>query len=167
MMADPFPVLTIRQPWCWAIEHGKPVENRGWNMRHRGPVWLHAGARSRWDPAGEASPLVRDAWTRNCATSGHGGGWRLDRDTRALNFGAVSALAVVTGCHHADDCWLAGDEAGFPALCDPWAMHGQFHITLTDVRPLPDPVPWRGMPGLWRLPQHVDKAAREQLEVPS
>jgi hypothetical protein len=36
-------VLTIRQPWLWAIAHGtKRVENRPWRTHYRGPVLLHA-----------------------------------------------------------------------------------------------------------------------------
>lgn len=49
--------------------------------------------------------------------------------------------------------------------CDPWAVRGQFHWELDDVRPLPDPVPCRGALGLWRLPEDVEKAVREQLEA--
>lgn len=50
-------------------------------------------------------------------------------------------------------------------MCDPWAMSGQFHIELADVRPIPEPVPCRGMLGLWRLPEDVEKAVRGQLEA--
>lgn len=35
--------LSIRQPWAWAIIHaGKPVENRTWGTRYRGPLYIHA-----------------------------------------------------------------------------------------------------------------------------
>lgn len=37
--------LSIRQPWVWAVLHaGKPVENRCWSTRYRGPILLHASA---------------------------------------------------------------------------------------------------------------------------
>jgi len=46
-------VLTVRQPWAWAIIHaGKDVENRSWRTNHRGLLLIHAG--QRFDPAGEA-----------------------------------------------------------------------------------------------------------------
>ena len=35
--------LSIRQPWAWAILHGKPVENRTWPTRFTGPFLIHAG----------------------------------------------------------------------------------------------------------------------------
>ncbi|MBK8256457.1 MAG: ASCH domain-containing protein [Polyangiaceae bacterium] len=39
-------VLTIRQPWAWAIIWaGKDIENRTWNTHYRGPLAIHAGLR--------------------------------------------------------------------------------------------------------------------------
>jgi len=35
--------LSIRQPWAWAILHGKPVENRTWPTSYTGPIFIHAG----------------------------------------------------------------------------------------------------------------------------
>jgi hypothetical protein len=167
-VGERWPVLTIRQPWQWAIEHGgKPVENRSWRMGYRGPLWLHAGARSRWDRDGEFSPLVRQAWNawvrmRPDAACLLGGPVRI---CHLIRFSAVSALARVTGCHHASDCADSVAAFGGADLCDPWAADGQFHIELRDVRLLPEPVPCRGALGLWRLPEDVEKAARAQLEV--
>jgi hypothetical protein len=167
MEGERWPVLTVRQPWEWAIEHGKPVENRSWNVTYRGPLWLHAGARSRWDPAGAASPLVRLEWEQHVRRIP---GWpglpcsdvELGRKTTLMPFGAVSALVQVTGCHHATACPRSRSDAPWP-LCTPWSARGQFHIELADVRPLSEPVPCRGMLGLWRLPDEVEKAIRAQL----
>ena len=44
-------MLTIRQPWAWAIIHaGKDVENRSRNCSYRGKLLIHAG--QSVDPAG-------------------------------------------------------------------------------------------------------------------
>lgn len=41
-------VLSVQQPWAWAIVEGhKLVENRTWNTRYRGPVLIHAGVTVR------------------------------------------------------------------------------------------------------------------------
>jgi hypothetical protein len=48
-------------------------------------------------------------------------------------------------------------------MCTPWSARGQFHIELANVRPLADPVPCKGMLGLWRLPEDVEKLVRTQL----
>jgi hypothetical protein len=47
-------VVTIRQPWAWAIVYGgKDVENRRWRTSYRGPLLIHAGQNA--DPDPEAS----------------------------------------------------------------------------------------------------------------
>lgn len=44
MAAGEVRVLTVRQPWAWAIiQGGKDVENRSWPAKHRGPLLIHAG----------------------------------------------------------------------------------------------------------------------------
>lgn len=41
-------VLSIQQPWAWAIVEGhKRVENRTWLTPYRGPVLIHAGVTVR------------------------------------------------------------------------------------------------------------------------
>jgi hypothetical protein len=157
--------LTLRQPWAWAVLHGKTVENRTWRMSYRGPLAIHAGARSGWDRGGEWSYLVRgewDQWLRREVP-----GWpglpssdvELGRKTTLMPFGAIVALAEVTGCHHSDDCM---DAAGAYA-CSEWAAAGQFHITLAGVRPLAEPVACKGMLGLWTVPEPAESAIRDQL----
>jgi hypothetical protein len=35
--------ISIRQPWAWLIVNGyKPVENRTWATKYRGPILIHA-----------------------------------------------------------------------------------------------------------------------------
>lgn len=169
-MPETYPVLTARQPWAFGLLHGKPVENRTWEMRFRGKLWLHAGARSRWDTvAAQESTLIRSAWDAYVRTIPDWPGLpcsdvELNRKTTLMPFGAVAALMEVTGCHHADEC--SGQHfRRWRELCSPWAAYNQFHIEMTVIQELPEPVPCRGMLGLWRLPDDVEKAVREQLEA--
>jgi hypothetical protein len=155
----------VRQPWAFAWLHGKPVENRTRYMAHRGPLWLHAGARSRWDPYGAASPLVQRAWFDYLRSDPQLQGTpltsaaiALTQDNALMPFGAVTALAEVTGCHPSYHCQERGG-------CSPWAVAGQFHIEFTVSHVLAEPVECRGALGLWRLPDDVDGAARRQLPV--
>jgi hypothetical protein len=140
--------LSIQHPWGAAIAYGtKRVENRTWPA----PRWaieqmiaIHASKKpdiSARPPAGESWPMER-----------------------RMYLGAVIALAEVAGCHHSDECMLPANIALPGAGCSRWAVRGQFHIELANVRPLPDPVPCKGMLGLWRLPEDVEKAVRVQLE---
>ena len=145
--------LTIRQPWASAIAYGtKRVENREWRLSAKvvgEVIAIHAGKGHDLDaalPAGCRWPEV---------------------ETHSL--GAVIAVAEIAGCHPPGACVGGGTtgklgERGH-LWCSPWAMPGQFHIELTSVRPLPNPVPCRGMLGLWWLPEDVAEAVRAQLEA--
>ena len=169
-MGEHWPVLTVRPPWSWALLHGKDVENRTWSTDYRGSLLLHAGARSRWDPDGAASPFVRHEWDRHVRRIP---GWpglpfsdvELNRKTTLMPFGAVVAVAELVACHLSPD--FGGTCGATRTLCSPWAARDQYHWLLSDVRPLPEPVPCRGMLGLWRLPDDVERLVREQLEEES
>lgn len=165
-MAD-MRALTIRQPWLHAIAAGtKRVENRTW----RPPrlvigtvIALHAG--KSYDREAEF-PYGTEPPGRAAADS--------------LPKGAVVAVARLLNCHHAYYCehicpepddW--NPESDLPCtehdgacnnFCSPWAQEGQQHWLLDDVHVLPEPIPSKGMLGLWRLPVDVEQAVREQLK---
>jgi hypothetical protein len=81
--------LTLRQPWATAVaELGKRVENRTWRLPS-GYLWIHAGARSGWDPAGPAHPAFAAAWRQRHGDVGPAPG--------LVTFSAVVALVRVTG----------------------------------------------------------------------
>jgi ASCH domain len=164
-----WPVLTIRNPWCWAILHGgKTVENRSWKTSYRGPILLHAGARSGWDTAGAESPLVQEAWLAYLRTGPAAPvpltstAISLTRGNALMAFGAVVAVAELAGCHLSPD--FGGTCGATRPLCSPWAVRDQYHWLLEDVRPLAEPVPCRGALRLWRLPDDVEAAVRMQVE---
>lgn len=158
--ADPvparkIPTLTVHNPWALMLAlKVKPVENRGWKLGYRGPMWLHAG--KTWDDAGQRSPLVRDAWNELA-----GAGDVLEPGCPLIPSGAVTALLEVTGCCHSDDC--VNQQTG--ELCSPWAAYGQYHIQVTVTAVLPSPVPCRGMQKQWALPPDVETTARAQLRT--
>lgn len=175
-MTEPMRALTVRQPFAWAIAYGgKDVENWPRPLAYRGPAAIHAGLELHHPgffptqtPEGHAAAEALDA------LGGRGNCWNPRHHIQTalapvphpgLALGAVVAVAEIFGCHHADECMLP------PYLvvtgrtgCCPWAMRGQWHIELANVRPLPEPVPCRGMPGLWQLPEDVESAARAQIE---
>jgi len=140
--------LSIQHPWAAAIAYGtKRVENRTWAA----PRWaigqviaIHASKK----PDVSARPPAGESWP-----------------DRKMHLGAVIAVARIFGCHHGDECMLVESAVppGGRTGCSPWAFRGQWHIELADVRPLLHPVPCKGMLGLWRLPEAVEKAVRAQL----
>jgi hypothetical protein len=136
----------------WAIAFGsKRVENRTWSTPYRGLLAVHAGAGIDWD-------APEEAWAAAGLVpydGGPRGPWRA-----GLALGAVIAVADLAGCHDHRSPALA---RGGTRKCSPWAVSGAWHWELEDVRPLREPVPCRGMLGLWRPPEDEDRAVRGQL----
>jgi hypothetical protein len=153
--------LSIRQPWLWAIMHGKPVENRRkLTLPKSRLAWLHASRYDAWDPAGEFSDLVQATWQQVHGTA-------LVRGQAIMPFGAIVGLMESGGYHHAADC-VGTDSANgrrVTRLCTPWAARGQFHNEVARVYPLPEPVPCGGMLGLWPLPPAALEVVRYQLQA--
>lgn len=115
--------LTIRQPWAHAIiRDGKDVENR------------------TWAPPIAAMPF------RMAVHAGKGydgpGAYRGEPDRDALVFGAVIGDVIVAATHHADQCRCE---------CSKWAQPGQWHWMLVDPVAHDEPVPVKGMLGLWEF----------------
>jgi ASCH domain len=141
--------LTVRQPFAWAIaEGGKTVENRAWRttMEPGGLFAIHSAMQA-------GDPYQVPAFLR-------------DRDASpSAALGAVVAVVRLEGIHKA----LSGPGCTEGCPCSPWAIMkpGMRHWVLADSRPLARPVPCGGKLGLWRLPEDIEKAVREQLEAGS
>lgn len=149
MEAEPLRALSVRQPWAWAICHGKDVENRSRGTKHRGLLAIHASKSAPFKQDVE-DPRIVDLTVAN----------GLDDPSSAQ--GAVVAVAELVTCHLSPD--FGGTCGATRPPCSPWAERDVYHWQLANVRPLPEPVPCRGMLGLWRLPDEVEKAVRAQLE---
>jgi hypothetical protein len=138
-------VLTVRQPWAWAIIHGgKTIENRTAAWSYRGPVAIHAGAAI--SKRGLASRLVAGAWHRLY-------GW-WDPECVRLQTRVILGVIDLVGIHHAHE-----------GCCDsPWAeqayveaggktRRGLVHLELENPISfgfLTDPITAKGRLGLWR-----------------
>lgn len=143
----------MRQPWAWAIIHGgKDVENRTQAWTYRGPLAIHAGAQIS-ERGKEAVPRIV-----NEQRGGDGFGLYLG----ANHFSALIGTVDLVDVHVAHD-----------GCCEsPWAEReyreagGRLrkeiaHLVLENPRPLPEPIPARGMLGLWTPPPIV----LEQLQA--
>ncbi|EFQ84750.1 hypothetical protein HMPREF0063_10091 [Aeromicrobium marinum DSM 15272] len=171
-------VLTVRQPWAWAIIHGgKDVENRVRTLGpYRGPVAIHAGR--GW------SEHACQGWAMRTAVQSSELGYPADdsqtwaadsieRDDKRFVFGAVIGVVDLIGVHDSQDCYDADlrrlaelareDHPAFQAIpdaggggligrvrrCSPWAMDEHHHLMLENPRPI-EPIPATGRLGLWR-----------------
>lgn len=120
-------VLTVRQPWAWAIFHGKDIENRDWPTAYRGPVLIHAAAgctRREYDEA------------RAFMESVAGIGWQM------APVPAWSELqrGVILGKVDIHDCVTLS--------VSPWFM-GRYGFVLRRPVLLPEPIAIKGRLGFW------------------
>ncbi|MBO9555576.1 hypothetical protein [Cellulomonas sp.] len=146
-------VLTVRQPWAWAIVHGgKDVENRVRPLGpYRGLVAIHAAVRD----APNAPPTLEIAWQMWWGNEQNNG-----RDPGGQR-GHVIGVIDLVGEHTEQDCagYYGNDR------CTPWAMAGHRHLELANPRPLAIPVPARGRLGLWRPDDALSAAIEQQLAL--
>lgn len=159
-------ILTVRQPWAWAIIHGgKDVENRVRNIAgdYRGPVAIHVALK---DAAGVPYEPMWDAYSEfylPLVASTPGARFRQDVDGRGAIIGVVDLVDVhelSSYGHHDARTFL--DYAGHTEaneLCSLWAEHFDYgygwHLVLHNPRALAAPIQYRGALGLRTLPTDV------------
>lgn len=148
--------LTVKPPWSHAIAKGtKRVENRSWPapaFALRTVIAIHAGKGFDWGAQFPPGLTIEWAAPEDCS------------------LGAVVAVARLADCHPSAECMDLPPHVAGPGQwegCSPWAIRGEYHWQLVHVQALPEPVPCRGALGLWRLPEDVEKAIREQLSEPA
>lgn len=137
--------LTLTQPWATLVMLGeKRVETRHVLFRHRGPLAIHASR--QLDDGWLDNDFFRHALARHGITS-----------AEQIPLGKVlGTVEVEDGCRFVD-------VIPFPA-CMPVAWHdrlgvyeeafGDFHVgrgglLLRNPQPFAEPIPARGMNGLW------------------
>ncbi|MFP7833105.1 hypothetical protein [Marisediminicola sp. LYQ134] len=173
-------ILTVRQPWAWAIIHaGKDVENRTRNIAgdYRGHVAIHV-SRTNDDTVTEYEhpmsglifppcPLGRDLHhnTYTCT-------WCDDTVFRRwIDQGHIIGVVTLVGSHRGlapthdrmttvDSCFRPNKEFG---PCSPWAESNTWHLELTNPRPLTVPLPYKGALGLRTLDDTTIATIKERL----
>jgi hypothetical protein len=165
-------ILTVRQPWAWAIIHGgKTVENRTRNIAgsYRGPVAIHAGKAFDYDAFGDDGPMG-DILADALATG------------KEIIFepGAIIGIVDLAEVHNSTrqetqhpTCWAPNENLMDRGIgyCSPWAQSGATHLVLANPRPLAEPIPYAGTLGLRELPDqitelvHAGARSRDQEET--
>lgn len=145
--------LTVKQPYAWALFHGKPIENRTQVFGYRGRVGIHAGA--SWHEPGGEDPNVLAA-IKECRPFGTQlvtgpTGTHVSAASTSLVRSAVLGVADLVDCHRAE-----------PGCCDsPWAQYYDraTHLVFENPMLLTEPVYIRGELGLWRERCEADPSA--------
>lgn len=156
-------ILTVRQPWAWAIIHGgKDVENRVRNIAgsYRGPVAIHV-----------AKSIAKIDYRSYLHVEGHGYDAKADQHLGEI-IGVVDLIdvhsaSVIGGCGQMqNDC----DEHpnGCRHHCSPWAMgpapEGWYqHLVFENPRALNEPIRFKGALGLRDINPDVVRAIVRQL----
>jgi len=128
-------ILSIRQPFAWAILAGrKKVENRTWNTEYRGTVYLHAG--KAFDREGLE-------WITEEL------GLRVPKD---LPMGAIVGVCTLRDVLTRDPKHVYGDWFG-----------GPYGFVLSRPRALARPIPLLGNLGLYTAPPGIVRRVERQL----
>lgn len=145
--------ISLWQPWATAIARGlKRVETRAWQTEYRGPLAIHAARRMERAAMDElirrGVPLPAEA---NAQTYPLGALVAVAElaticTTRALRNDADGSLWTVRG----QDIFGPHERALGDYSDDRYAW------ILRDVRVLARPVAWRGMRGIFNVPDHLE-----------
>lgn len=167
-------ILTVRQPWAWAIIHGgKDVENRVRNLagEYRGPVAIHAGLRHDHAHDRQLIGSAVGAWRRANpgVSSADDPDPRKSRPVWYGNLGRIIGVIDLVGVHRAARHYEPID--GTPWVlqctdrpcCEPWGQREQEHLVLANPRALAEPIPYKGALGLRYLAPETTQQIVDQI----
>lgn len=146
-------ILTVRQPWAWAIIHGgKDVENRVRNIAggYRGPVAIHAAKINDTDAWAAMGRTNLAAYTRS-----------LDA-VESLIGGAIIGVVDLIDSHPVDAC-ITQQHDGDWLVCSEWAEREGHHLVLVNPRALDEPIPYTGALGLRNLDDDITARILAQI----
>jgi len=133
--------LTVYQPWATLLILGaKHYEIRSWHTEHRGPVAIHA---SRRFPEELRLLCGREPWRGLLRAAGFLTWMDLPVGVLLGTVDLVQCLRVEEMSPHS----LRGADLTLPDV-----LPGQWAWEMTRPRPLADPIPARGWPGLFEAP---------------
>lgn len=120
-------VLTVRQPWAWAIIYGgKTIENRTWKPRRPTEVLIHAGVIFEQHGLAALRRMRKDGLISRPVP-------------RTFASGQIIGKVDVTG-------WDDDDST------DPWAVPDHWHWHLSNPVAAWPAIPVTGQPTFWRPP---------------
>lgn len=144
-------VLTVRQPWAWAIVHGgKTIENRTRNIAgaYRGPVAIHAAQREVPDKYAKGGPIDTIQHITGTVPLFH-----LPQNLGAV-IGVVDLIDVHMECRYLEPT---------TRQCSPWAEPNAYHLEFANPHPI-TPIPAKGRLGLWTPDTALADQIRRALE---
>ena len=142
--------LTIREPWASLIvSTNKKFETRDWKRNYRGVLAIHSGKQSvpvEDYPLGLEEILDDLEITQNDLNN---------------NKQKIIAIATLKEIHLMTDKFI-NEQTELERLTGFWEP-GLYAWELTDIKPITQPIPARGMPGLWTVPDDIYVQIQQQL----
>ena len=132
--------LSLIQPWATAIMIGnKKIETRSWRTSYRGRIAIHA-----------AKSFLK--WAREFAETERALGRIPDSLFPRLPFGMIIGFATIVGMRRTED--LEQEITALERLYGDYSS-GRWGWILTDILPLPQPIPCKGALSLWEVPRDI------------
>jgi hypothetical protein len=129
--------LSLWQPWASLWSCGRKIyETRSWSTNYAGPIAVHAAKRIET----EISDMLREI----CENE-FGGRWHVELPAGALIAVCDCVICKPTDHLHVDDEEFA--QGNFTP--------GRFAFDPLNMRELPTPISWRGMQGLFDIPDNL------------
>lgn len=165
--------LSLTQPWASLVSiQAKKIETRSWATSYTGWLAIHA---SKQFPMDCQYLTLREPFRGALVAGGL-------EESEKLSRGAIVAVAKLVRCLPTTECaaiwtlpktvrpytWTIWVRRSYFAVPEPEWTFGdyssdRFAWLLDDAHRLPEPIPWKGALGLWRLPPDVEQRIREQL----
>lgn len=174
-MSEPIKVLSLWQPWASLVAWGdKQIETRSWPTAYRGLVAIHAAKRWTADEKHQLrQPYFREAMERKYEHICHA--------EALMPLGCIVAVAQLTDCRSMRGMRWEGDGLRLIRLVDTDTEHyitvsrkevafglyspERFAWVLSDIRALPEPIPFRGMQGLFDAPADLRESLQPTLRT--
>jgi hypothetical protein len=120
-------VLSVRQPWAWAMFHAQPepkdIENRSWRVAYRGSLYIHASG---------SKATAKDLHTLQLLTN---------NVPESFVYSAILGRVKMVGC--------VSDS--FSRWADPGCWHWQF----IEPEAIAEPLYCKGSLSLWMPAQEI------------
>jgi activating signal cointegrator 1 len=158
--------LTLYQPWATLVAIGaKKIETRSWSTKYRGPVAIHASKKFPIEFHGDSKPfrscLKGILFSDNPSTP-----WQLIKSN--LHLGCIIAVCELVVVVPIDN-----QIQGYRVIDDGYDLNipipplepdrsfgdytpGRYAWILENVRMLKEPIPCKGMLGLWTVPMSAE-----------
>jgi len=153
--------ISLWQPWASAVALGsKRIETRSWPTLYRGPLVIHAAKRH------VRSELIHMACCYNWMGALHDP-WGHRKAYKDLPFGSLVAVCDLVDCRKTDTFTVGELDAQRRAPGETtdhcaWTERqmgdfapGRYGWVLDNIRPLEQPVPYRGSQGFFYVPERL------------